>query len=197
MATSTQIEKSYQTWNKNRPKAVQMRNEIFNNQGGKPLQDAVKAGRKTLADIEASLGRVEGNVARRSRRLGGPVTQDIVDRLTSATRAPLLDQYDAASRGQEVNLQNLSDVNDVVSQILGLRMNEQSTRRDDFIRRITAAQSMEENARNRSANTQDNTALIKALFDLANSGNNQTAVEDMLGLVRKPGSNLWSTLLGM
>lgn len=126
MATYEQLQQQYQDQLKNRSSLESEQARLANEAGVTQTQNSLNGIRNNIVNTQRMLEATPNDVMSRARRLGGPATSAVINRLTQARQDPLTNQLNKFSQTQGVQQQALSDMNNQVLQKLGLIQTQRS-----------------------------------------------------------------------
>ena len=103
---------------------VGLRDRLAEETGLNQYRQSANQIRGTIADTERVLENIPTSTNQRARRLGGPVTSAVLNRLTTTNQQPVADQLNKFSRNLSVQQAGLQDANTEVNQRITDRGNE-------------------------------------------------------------------------
>ena len=141
--TSQQIEGDYQKLRTSRPTLAQEQETLNANAGLPARRTALEDVRRNVLNTQRTLRGVSEATTARSRRLGGPVTQAALTRLTSTAQQPLSEQLQRFGESEQFEQAGIAGTQQDVAAKLALMKSGRDEESQDYLRRIEIARQSE------------------------------------------------------
>jgi hypothetical protein len=167
MPTYQELIQQRDSLTRSRPSLDLEETRLQNEMGLPQRQTVLNDIRKNIASTDRILQDTPRDVMQRSRRLGGPVTSSVLNRLTSARQDPLISQLGNMSRTEGVEQSGIRDTNESIARKLALMQGERMTQDSNLNRLVDQAFGAEQAQKDRDFQAQQQSLAMATQRQIA------------------------------